>query len=206
MHLTSRIAAGLLGLGLAAGLTVQADAAGNAAAGKNKSMVCQACHGADGNGGADPLWPRLAGQNPDYIAKQLKDFKSGARKDPIMIGMVAALSDADMQDLGAFFGSLKPKAGAVKDAALAKQGEKLFRGGNAANGIAACMSCHGPTGSGVPPRFPRVAGQNQPYTTKQLLAFKSGARTNDAETMTRVVFKMTDQELKAASEFMASLH
>lgn len=205
MHLTSRFAAGLLGLGLAVGMTVQADAAGNAAAGKNKSMVCQACHGADGNGGADPLWPKLAGQSQDYIVKQLKDFKSGARKDPIMIGMVAALSDVDMQDLAAFFSGFKQKPGTVKDAALAKQGEKLFRGGNLANGIAACMSCHGPTGSGVPPRFPRVAGQNQPYTTKQLLAFKSGARTNDAETMTRVVFKMTDQEIKAASEFMAGL-
>jgi cytochrome c553 len=206
MHLTSRIAAGLLGLGLAIGLTVPAQAAGNPAAGKTKAAVCMACHGPDGNGGADPLWPKLASQDAVYLAKQMKDFKTGVRKDPIMPAMVAALSDADMQDLAAFFSSQTQKPAVARNAELIKQGARLFRGGNAKMGVTACMACHGPNGTGVPPRFPRVAGQNQPYTTKQLLAFKSGSRANDGETMTRVTFRMSEQEIKAASEYMASLH
>ena len=205
MHLNLRLAAGLLGLGLAVGMSVDAQAAGNAAAGKNKSMVCMACHGADGNGGADPLWPKLAGQDASYLAKQLQDLKSGKRTDPIMSGMAAPLNNTDILDLAAYFSSLKNKPGVAKNAELAKAGERLFRGGNAKTGVTACMSCHGPAGLGVPPRFPRVAGQNQPYTTKQLLAFKNGTRTNDGETMTRIAFLMSDQEIKAVSEYMAGL-
>ncbi len=181
-------------------------AGGNVAAGQAKAAVCAGCHGADGNGGADPLWPKLAGQDADYIAKQLADFKSGARKDPIMSGMAAPLSAADMKNLGAYFASLKARPGAARDAQLAKQGEKVYRGGNAKMGVSACMSCHGPSGHGIPPRFPKVSGQNTPYTQKQLLAFKSGIRTNDGETMTRIAFRMSEQEIKAASEYMAGLH
>lgn len=181
-------------------------AGGNVAAGQAKAAVCAGCHGADGNGGADPLWPRLAGQDADYIAKQLADFKAGARKDPIMSGMAAPLNAADMKNLGAYFASLKARPGAARDAQLAKQGEKVYRGGNAKMGVSACMSCHGPSGHGIPPRFPKVSGQNTPYTQKQLLAFKSGTRTNDGETMTRIAFRMSEQEIKAVSEYMAGLH
>lgn len=181
-------------------------AGGNVAAGQVKAAVCAGCHGADGNGGADPLWPRLAGQDADYIAKQLADFKAGVRKDPIMSGMAAPLSAADMKNLGAYFASLKARPGAARDAQLAKQGEKVYRGGNAKMGVSACMSCHGPSGHGIPPRFPKVSGQNTPYTQKQLLAFKSGTRTNDGETMTRIAFRMSEQEIKAVSEYMAGLH
>jgi cytochrome c553 len=179
---------------------------GNVAAGQAKAAVCAGCHGADGNGGADPLWPKLAGQDPAYIAKQLADFKSGARKDPIMAGMAAPLSAADMKNIGAYYASLKSKPGAARDAQLAKQGEKVYRGGDAKMGVSACMSCHGPSGHGIPPRFPKVSGQNAAYTRKQMLAFKSSARANDGEIMTRIAFRMSEQEIKAVSEYMAGLH
>jgi len=187
-------------------LVAPVHAGGNVAAGQAKAGVCAGCHGADGNGGADPLWPRLAGQDPDYIAKQMADFKSGARKDPIMSGMATPLSAADMKNLGTYYASLKAKPGAARDAQLAKQGQKIFRGGNAKMGVSACMSCHGPSGHGIPPRFPKVSGQNTAYTQKQLLAFKAGNRANDAETMTRTAFRMSEQEIKAVSEYMAGLH
>lgn len=181
-------------------------AGGNVAAGQAKAGMCAGCHGADGNGGADPLWPKLAGQDPDYIAKQLAEFKSGARKDPIMSGMAAPLAQADMKNIGAYYASLKTKPGTAKDAQLAKQGEKIYRGGNVKMNVSACMSCHGPSGHGIPPRFPKVSGQNAAYTNKQLLVFKSGARANDGETMTRIAFRMSEQEIKAVSEYIAGLH
>jgi len=179
---------------------------GNVAAGKEKAVVCAGCHGADGNGGADPSWPKLAGQDASYIAKQLSDFKSGARKDPIMTGMAAPLSAADVKNLAAYFASLKAKPGAASNAELAMEGEKIYRGGNSKTGVSACMSCHGPSGHGIPPRFPKVSGQNAPYTQKQLLAFKAGTRTNDGDIMTRIAFRMSEQEIKAVSEYMAGLH
>ncbi|MCR4300309.1 MAG: cytochrome c4 [Sulfuricaulis sp.] len=181
-------------------------AGGNVAAGQAKAAVCAGCHGADGNGGADPLWPKLAGQDADYITKQLADFKEGRRKDPIMAGMVANLSKTDMKNLGAFYASLKVKSGAARDAPLAKLGEKIYRGGNAKMGVSACISCHGPTGHGIPPRFPKVSGQHAAYTKKQLLAFKAGTRANDGDIMTRIAFRMAEQEIKAVSEYMAGLH
>ena len=199
----SVVTAAILGLVLVA--PVQA-ANGNIAAGKDKAAVCAGCHGADGNGGADPLWPKLAGQDASYIVKQLSDFKSGARKDPIMSGMAAPLSAADIKNVAAYFASLKGKPGAAKDAELAKHGEKIYRGGDAKTGVSACMSCHGPSGHGIPPRFPKVSGQNAPYTQKQLLAFKAGTRSNDGDTMTRIAFRMSEQEIKAVSDYMAGLH
>jgi cytochrome c553 len=194
-----------LGLSLSMIAPTQA-AGGNVAAGQAKAAVCAGCHGADGNGGADPLWPRLAGQDADYIAKQLADFKSGARKDPIMAGMAAPLTKADMKNIGAYYESLKIKPGAARDAQLAKLGEKVFRGGNAKMGVSACMSCHGPSGHGIPPRFPKVSGQHAAYTQKQLLAFKVGTRTNDGDMMTRIAFRMSEQEIRAVSDYMAGLH
>ncbi|MBI3574125.1 MAG: c-type cytochrome [Gammaproteobacteria bacterium] len=184
----------------------QAASGGSPAKGQAKAAACAGCHGADGNGGADPVWPRLAGQDADYIAKQLADFKSGARKDPIMAGMAAPLSAQDMRDIGAHYASLKPKAGAAKSAELAKLGEKLYRGGNAKTGVSACMSCHGPSGHGIPPRYPRVSAQSTAYTEKQMLAFKSGARANDGDIMTRIAFRMSEHEIKAVADYMTGLH
>jgi cytochrome c553 len=199
----------LFSLAVAAGLSVilaPAHAAGNAAAGKAKSAACAGCHGLDGNGGADPTWPKLAGQIPEYTAKQLADFKSGARKDPIMAGMAAALSPQDMKDIGAYYAGLKPKAAVAQDVRLAKIGERLYRGGNAKTGVSACMSCHGPSGHGIPPRFPKVSGQTAAYATKQMRAFKDGTRSNDGEIMTRIAFRMTEQEIQAVAEYMSGLH
>jgi cytochrome c553 len=192
--------------GTLAAIVPVAYAGGNAAAGQTKAAACAGCHGMDGNGGADASWPKLAGQDADYIAKQLKDFKSGARKDPIMAGMSAGLSEQDMQDIGAYFASLKTKPGVAKDAKLAKLGERLYRGGNAKTGVSACMSCHGPSGHGIPPRFPKVSGQTTVYTGKQMKAFKDAVRTNDGEIMTRIAFRMSEQEIRAVSEYMAGLH
>jgi cytochrome c553 len=206
MHSKLKLAAGLLGLSLAFGMSIEVQAAGDAAAGKARAMVCMACHGADGNGGADPLWPKLAGQHADYIMKQLHDFKSGKRTDPIMTGMAAPLNDTDIANLAAYFSSQKTKPGMAKSEALVKIGEKLFRGGDTKMGITACMACHGPSGMGIPPRYPRVAGQNQAYTTKQLLAFKNGTRTNDGQTMTRIAFLLSEDQIKALSDYMAGLH
>ena len=176
------------------------------AKGQVKAAACAGCHGVDGNGGADPVWPRLAGQDADYTAKQLADFKSGARRDPIMAGMAAPLSVQDMKDIGAYYASLKPKAGAAKSVELAKLGEKLYRGGNAKMGVTACMSCHGPSGHGIPPRYPRVSAQSVAYIEKQMLAFKSGARANDGDIMTRIAFRMSEHEIKAIADYMAGLH
>jgi len=188
-----------------AGAAGSVGAAGNAAAGKNKSAVCAGCHGVDGNSAA-PNFPKLAGQDGQYIAKQLADFKSGARKDPTMIGMVAGLSKKDMDDLGAYFASQKRSTGTTSaSAADLKKAERLYRGGDAKNGIPACMSCHGPAGVGIPPRFPAVSGQHAAYSQKQLLDFKTGTRNNDSEVMTRTAFRLSEAEIKAVSEYMAAL-
>jgi cytochrome c553 len=180
-------------------------AGADTASGKAKT-ICASCHGADGNGGADPTWPKLAGQDADYLAKQLTDFKTGRRKNDIMSGMAATLSAAEIKGLGAYFAGLKAKPGAAKDAQLALQGEKIYRGGNAKTGVSACMSCHGPSGHGIPPRFPKVSGQNAPYTQNQLLTFKTGARANDGDIMTRIAFRMSEHEIQAVAEYMAGLH
>ena len=181
-------------------------AAANVAAGKAKSAVCAGCHGVDGNS-AVPNFPKLAGQDARYLAKQLAEFKSGGRKDPTMAGMVAGLSQKDMQNLGAYYASQKVNPGiASGDAVTLKKAERLYRGGDAKNGISACMSCHGPSGHGIPPRFPAVSGQHAAYTQKQLLDFKAGTRSNDSEVMTRIAFRMSAAEIKAVSEYMAGLH
>jgi cytochrome c553 len=181
-------------------------AAGNAAAGKTKSAVCAGCHGADGNSVA-PNFPKIAGQDGQYIAKQLADFKSGARKDPTMVGMVAGLSKKDMDDLGAYYASQKRSTGTTNaSAGELKVGERLYRGGNAKSGIPACMSCHGPAGAGIPPRFPAVSGQHAAYSQKQLLDFKAGTRNNDGDVMTPIAFRLSAAEIKAVSEYMAGLH
>jgi cytochrome c553 len=188
------------------GTTGHVAAAGDAAAGKNKSATCAGCHGADGNSAA-PNFPKIAGLDAQYIAKQLADFKSGARKEPLMAGMVAGLSKKDMNDLGAYYAGQKRGAGAASGSADGlKKAERLYRGGDAKNGIAACMSCHGPTGTGIPPRFPAVSGQHAAYSQKQLLDFKAGTRSNDGEVMTRIAFRLSAAEIKAVSEYMAGLH
>ena len=179
-------------------------AGGNAEAGKAKSAVCASCHGADGNS-ANPQWPKLAEQGEEYLVKQLSDFKSGKRKDPLMSPMVAALSQQAIRDLAAYYASQKIKPGLASGLKMARWGEKIYRGGNAKTGVSACMSCHGPSGLGIPPRFPRVSGQHTAYAVKQLLDFKADKRLNDGEVMRLIAFRMSESEIKAVAEYMTGL-
>jgi cytochrome c553 len=190
---------------LAGGLT-QAQAAGDAAAGKAKSASCAGCHGVDGNS-VNPEWPNLAGQGGGYIVKQLHDFKDGKRENATMAPMAAPLTDADMQDLAAYFSSQSRKEGAA-DKSLVELGEKIYRGGNPSSGVAACIGCHGPTGAGNPAaNFPALSGQHAKYVENQLNVFKSGARGNDAGKMMRsVAAKMTEKEIQAVSSYVQGLH
>lgn len=180
-------------------------AAGDAAAGQAKSAMCGACHGADGNS-ASADFPKLAGQNAGYLYKQLTEFKAGARVNPTMQGMVAALQDQDMQDLAAYFAGQTRSKGEA-DPALVKAGEALFRGGNLDTGVSACSACHGVTGMGNEgAKFPALAGQHAKYTETQLLAFRSVARTNDPGQMMRgVAARMSDAEIKAIASYLQGL-
>lgn len=170
------------------------------------TTVCVACHNADGNSVA-PANPKLAGQHPEYITKQLSNFKSGERQSAIMAGMVAALSPEDMKNLGAYFGGQKAAPGSASNKNLIALGQKIYKGGNQSSGVPACASCHGPNGAGVPVQFPRLSGQHGEYTLAQLKLFRSGERANDAAKMMRVIAaKMTDQEMAAVSEYIAGLN
>ena len=175
------------------------------------SQVCAACHGTDGTS-PTPANPSLAGMPADYITTQLAHFKAGIRVNAVMQGMAAPLSDADMAGLGAYFASQKPKIAGAKDAALARQGQKLWRAGDAANGIPACSACHGPAGAGLPKNFPRVGGQWADYTVAQLKAFRSGERGSDpagkdrnGKIMAGVARGMTDAQMKAVAEYAQGL-
>lgn len=189
-----------------AGAAHAAAPAGDAAAGQGKAAVCAACHGMDGNSMV-PTFPKLAGQHPSYIAKQLVAFKSGERQDPTMAPMAAPLSDQDVADLAAYFSSQKASIGSANPE-LAETGAKIYRGGIAAKGVSACMACHGPAGSGVPAaNFPALSGQQAMYVAKALRDFRSGARTTDPASMMRnVAAKMSDAEIDAVAEFVAGLH
>jgi cytochrome c553 len=205
MSVATRLAR-LLGLGLAVFALATPALAGNAAAGKAKAAACAGCHGADGNGGGDPTWPKLSGQHENYLISQLQAFKSGTRKDPMMSPMAAPLSNKDIEDLAAYFSSQEMRVSSARSKELAEKGERIYRGGNAKMGVSACMSCHGPSGHGIPPRFPKVSGQHAPYTEKQLLAFRADKRKSDSDVMTRIAQRMTEAEIKAVSQYMAGLH
>jgi cytochrome c553 len=180
--------------------------AGDPAAGKAKAAACAACHGMDGNSTA-PNFPKLAAQNPAYTVKQLRDYKSGARKNAIMGGMASPLSDQDMEDLAAYFASQPLKVG-VASRKLLSAGERLYRGGDSASGVPACMACHSPTGSGNDAaRFPRLSGQHAEYTLTQLKAFRDGVRANDPNRMMRdTASRLTLDQMEAVSEYIAGLY
>ncbi len=180
-------------------------AAGDAAAGKEKSAVCVACHGPDGNS-PNPIWPKLAGQHPSYIVKQLQDFKAGKRKNDLMSPMAAPLSEEDVANLAAYFSSQTQKGGAAAADKVAL-GEKIYRAGNKQSGVAACMACHGPTGIGnAPAKFPRISGQHADYMAKALKDFRAGTRSNDLNGMMRgVAARMTDEEIEAVVQYAQGL-
>ena len=174
------------------------------------NQVCASCHAADGNGTASAN-PKIAGQFAEYLHKQLVDFKpqqgkKPARESPIMMGMVANLSEADMKGLAAYYAGQKLKPAAAADKNLATLGQKIWRGGNAANGVPACAGCHGPAGAGMPSQYPRLAGQYAEYIASQLKAFKEGGRANDPNGMMRgVAARMSEREIRAVSEYAAGL-
>ena len=169
------------------------------------NQICAACHGADGNSPL-PMNPSLAGQHPEYLLKQLNEFKSGSRNNAVMMGMVAGLSGEDMRNLAAFYAAQKPGETAANDKELVAQGRKLFRGGNAAIGAAACAGCHSPNGAGIPSQYPRLAGQHPEYVVAQLKAFRSGERANDSNNMMRAVAaRLTDKEIAAVAEYLSGL-
>lgn len=167
------------------------------------ATVCAACHGEDGNS-VQAANPVLAGQHAEYIAAQLAAYKSGARANPIMAGMSAALTPEDMRNVGAWFASRKPAPRAAKDAALAKRGKTVWQAGVKATGVPACAGCHGAAGKGIPVQYPRLAGQHPELTYAWLQAFASGTRSHVV--MGGVAAKMTDADMKAVSEYIAGLH
>lgn len=166
------------------------------------STVCVACHGADGNS-VIPANPILAGQHADYLAAQLAAFKSGARANPIMAGMSAALSPDDMRNVAAWFAQQAPKPSAAKDKALALRGEQIWRGGIRQGNVPACAGCHGAAGGGIPSQYPRLAGQYADLTLGWLKAFASGGRANPV--MGAIAVRMSDADMKAVAEYAAGL-
>ena len=165
--------------------------------------VCAACHTSDGSRGS-PANPILQGQHPEYLAKQLAEFKAGQRANPIMQGMVATLSDDDMKNVAAFYAGKQAKPGFAKNKDLVALGEKIYRGGIAERSIPACAACHSPSGAGLPAQYPRLAGQHADYTEAQLVAFRGGVRKNSLP-MTGVAAKLNDKEIKAVSDYIAGL-
>lgn len=172
--------------------------------GEASFATCVACHGADGNSGT-PAYPKLAQQHPDYLVKQLREFKSGQRANAVMSGMVAALSDDDMKNIAAWVSKNKAKPGFAKEKDLVTLGERIYRGGIADRQIAACAGCHSPNGAGIPAQYPRLAGQQSEYTAAQLTAFRDGVRKNSIQ-MTGVAAKLNDREIKAVADYIAGLH
>ena len=166
--------------------------------------VCSACHTNDGSRGS-PANPILQGQHPEYLVKQLTEFKAGKRVNVIMTGIASALSEDDMRNVAAFYGSKHAKPGFAKVKESVALGEKIYRGGIADRSIPACAGCHSPTGAGIPAQYPRLAGQHADYTETQLVAWRSGARHNSIQ-MTGVAAKMNDREIKAVADYIAGLN
>ena len=188
--------------------TVAAPPKGDPEKGKQiASQVCLACHGVDGNGTepTNPEFPKLAGKQPEYLLKQLKDFKAGKRKNEIMAGMVTNLTPDDMANLSLYYAGQKAKPGVVKNPALVAQGRKIYMDGNPDAGVPACAGCHEADASGYA-FFPHLAGQHTEYTFLQLKRFNTGERDNDKGlAMQSVTAKMTEQEMRAVAEYLAGV-
>lgn len=193
-------------------------AAGDIAIGQAKAATCIGCHGVNGNS-VVPSFPKLAGQSEDYLLKELKDFKSGARIDAMMAGIVAALSESDMQNIAAYYAAQKTTPGVARQDANLALGQKIYRGGKKDTGVTACIACHGPQGKGIPAAgFPVLSSQHAVYVAKQLKLFRqdsinaqTGAnepsRANDYEgMMINFTKSLTNAEIDAVSEYIAGLN
>lgn len=189
----------------------QSGVAADAAAGKSNSVVCSACHGADGNSMV-PSFPKLAGQGEAYLIKQMKDIRDGARPVPTMAGQLDGKSDEDLADIAAYYAS-QAKSGGKTNPEMLDLGQKVFRGGVAARNVAACSACHSPTGQGnAPAGYPSLAGQHAEYTATQLKMYRKGyedesGRTNDGDgkIMRTIAFGLSDKEIEAVSSYIAGL-
>lgn len=190
-----------------------ADAAPKSDPARGKEMVaavCGACHGQDGN---SPLAanPKLAGQHPEYLLKQMRNFKAAdgkppERVSPIMNGMIAPYDETQLRDMAAYLAAQTQKGEVARIRETVEFGQKLYRSGDQAKGLPACAACHGPTGAGIPGQYPRIGGQFAEYTELQLKNFRQGARANDPNKMMRMVaIKMTDAEITAVSDYIAGL-
>jgi cytochrome c553 len=191
-----------------AAVAVKADAAKGATLYDNGDAArglpaCVSCHGAAGNSTISTN-PKLAGQIDAYAYKQLVDFTTPNRNNPIMTPYSKMLTDEDKKNVAAYLGKQAPKQGAAKNKDIVELGKKIYRGGIAGTGVAACASCHGAAGNGIPAQFPRLAGQHQDYTVAQLQAFKGGARKNSIQ-MTTLAKRMSDDEMKAVADYIAGL-
>jgi len=196
-----------LSLVLGMSLAGYAVADGDAQAGQTKAAACGACHGADGNSFV-AAFPKLAGQNTNYLIKQMKDIMSGARSVPTMAGQLDGKSDQDLADIAAYFASQKVSAGEAKKELVAL-GERLYRAGDKDIGVAACTACHSPTGSGNSAAgYPALSGQYADYTAAQLKAFRDGQRTNDgdAKIMSTVTYRLNNAEIEALASYIQGLH
>jgi cytochrome c553 len=194
-----------IGTALACIILPGAALAGDAAAGAQKAAVCGACHGMTGSS-VNPEWPNLAGQHESYIAQQLALFKQGVRDNALMMPMAMALSDQDMQDLGAHYAGQTP-AGLEAEPSNWKAGETLYRGGDAARGIPACIACHGPEGKGnAPAKYPALRAQHAVYTLSQLKAYAEGRRRTPGNDIMQVIAaKLTEDEMRALASYTQGL-
>ena len=180
---------------------------GSVDAGKNKSITCSACHGAEGNS-VNPLWPNVAGQHAKYMLAQLNAFKTGTRNDPLMTSQAMLLSEEDMRNLAVYFESLPAAVNSVADRSTLAKGEALYRGGDSSKGVAACLACHGPTGRGnAAADYPALQGQHAAYTAKQLRDYASGARTSDGKTqvMRSIAARLSEEDIVALASYVQGL-
>ena len=209
-----KLCSALVAATVAAGTALAADPLPKADLAKGQKIateVCAACHGADGNS-IGPANPKLAGQIPEYLAKQLANFRPGKDNKPaerpnnIMAGFAATLSPEDMRSVAAFYAGQKLIPEKARDKDTIELGQKIYRAGIPEKGVPACAGCHGPRGEGVPAQYPALAGQFADYLHAQLMAFQSGARANDPNKMMRMTAaKLSDAEMKAVTDYIAGL-
>ena len=190
-------------------ISAQAYAKGDAAAGQAKSAICAACHGVDGNSSV-PTWPKLAGQHEQYLTRQARLIKSGARTVPERAGLTPGLSDQEIEDISAYFAS-QVNSGGVADESMIELGERIYRAGNADTGVPACMACHGPAGEGNPlAGYPALSGQHSVYVAKALTRFRAGENWGEKDAPSQVMngsaARLTDEEIQAVSSYIQGLH